>query len=161
MLAEPVARLGLMHGPLQTLGLRYVFTANVDVALVGADGVAGDRHALEQLVRVGVHENAILEHQRLRLVRIADDVFLRRRFLLHRPPFEPGGKARAPSAGQCCGFELIDDRAGRCRQRFLQTTIGAELERRIDRVRIALVGVSEQDTLLTRERLGVAVHLRR
>ena len=127
-LAKPAAFFGLAHGALQTLRLGRVLTADVNISLAGADGITGDRHAFQKLLRLGVDEDAIFEHQRLRLVGVADDIFLRRRFLQHHPPLAPRRKARATASGQSCGLDFIDHRAGRSCQRFSQTLIGTVFE---------------------------------
>jgi ubiquinone/menaquinone biosynthesis C-methylase UbiE len=52
---------------------------DVVVADLRAQHVAGDRHALDQLVRVVAQDVAVLEGARLALVAVADDVLVARR----------------------------------------------------------------------------------
>ena len=75
VLPMPAVLFGLADGALEPRGLPFVFAANVDEALARADGVTGQRHAFEQLMRVRVDQHSIFEHQRLRLVGVAYDVF--------------------------------------------------------------------------------------
>ena len=57
------------------VGVR-IFGADVDVALGGADGDAGDRHALDQHEGIAFHDHAVGEGAAVALVGVADDVFL-------------------------------------------------------------------------------------
>src|SRR5581483_4100632 len=74
--AQHALALRLVDGALEPLDGQRVLAADVDVALAGADRVAGDRHPLEHAVRVAVHDAAVHEGARVALVAVADDVLL-------------------------------------------------------------------------------------
>ena len=54
VVAEQAVLAGLVDGVLQALDGQRVLGAHVDVALVGADGVGADDHALDHAVRVAL-----------------------------------------------------------------------------------------------------------
>ena len=75
----------------------------VDVALAGADGVGGDRHALEHPVRVALQDAAVHERAGVALVGVADHVLLRAGGLGDRAPTSgrSGSRRRRGRAGRC------------------------------------------------------------
>jgi hypothetical protein len=87
---QVAALVGLRHGALQNLLDVPVLAADVDVVVARAEGVGGDDHALDQLVRVVTHEVTVLARPRLRLVGVADDVLRPLRLLRDEPPLHPG-----------------------------------------------------------------------
>ena len=78
VVAQEAVRLGLRDGDVQPLDRQRVLGAHVDVALRGADGVAGDDHALQHRVRIALQDRAVHEGAGVALVGVADDVLLRR-----------------------------------------------------------------------------------
>ena len=58
---------------LQPADGQRVLAADVDVALVGADRVGGDGHALEHAVRIALEDAAVHEGAGVALVGVADD----------------------------------------------------------------------------------------
>jgi hypothetical protein len=68
--------LGLADGGLQPLHRQRILGADIDVALVGADGIGGDGHALEHPMGVGLQDGAVHEGAGVALVGVADDVLL-------------------------------------------------------------------------------------
>ena len=62
-----------------------IFGAHVDIALVRAYGPGGDDHALDDAVRVALHDAHVHESARVAFVAVADDVFLGV-FLVRGPP---------------------------------------------------------------------------
>ena len=64
---------GLPDGGFEPLDGQRVFAADVNVALVGADGIGGDGHALEHAVRVALEHAAVHERAGVALVGVADD----------------------------------------------------------------------------------------
>ena len=73
-----------------------VLGADVDEALRAARREAGDRHRLDERERVALHQHAVLERARLRLVGVADDVVRLRRLARDGLPLVPVGNAAPP-----------------------------------------------------------------
>ena len=81
-----------------------VLAADVDEPLAGADGVAGQRQPFQQQVRVALHQDAVLERPRLRLVGVADDVFLAGLSACgDHPPLAAGREAGSPAPASPIG----------------------------------------------------------
>ena len=80
-----------------------IFAADIDVALLRADRMGGDRHALDQLEGIAFHQHAVGEGAAVALVGVADDVFARARRLGDGAPLDPGRKPRpaAPAQARC------------------------------------------------------------
>jgi hypothetical protein len=72
------------------------------------DRPAGDQHPLDQLVRVVLHEVAVLEAAGLRLVGVADDEALAAVDGRHERPLQAGREARAAAAAQAGRLDLVD-----------------------------------------------------
>ncbi len=87
-----------------------IFGAAIDVALGGADGDAGNGHALDQDERIALHDHAVGEGAAVALVGVADDVFLCGAGLRHGLPFDAGREAGAAAATQSGLEDLLDDR---------------------------------------------------
>src|SRR5262249_18737042 len=66
--AEQVGGVGLVDGPLHGTGGGAVLVADVDVGGPGLDGVTRQDDAFEHLVRVLLHQDAIVEGAGLALV---------------------------------------------------------------------------------------------
>ncbi len=89
-----------------------IFGADIDVAAGGADGEAGDRHALDQHEGIALHHHPVGEGAAVALVGVAHDIFLgggRRR---GGPPLDAGRETGAAAAAQAGGEHLLD-RVGR------------------------------------------------
>ena len=92
------------------LGQR-VLAADVEVALLGARRVAGDRHRLDDRERVLLEQGPILERPGLRLVGVADEVVGPGRLRRDRGPLA-AGRERGPAATDELGRgDLVDHRA--------------------------------------------------
>ena len=76
VLAEEAVFAGLLDGDLEALDGEGILGADVDEALVGADGVAADGHGLEDGVGVALDRGAVHVGARVALVGVADDVLL-------------------------------------------------------------------------------------
>ena len=100
VLAEKPQLVGLLYGALQARDGTRVLGAHVDVALMGAHGVAGDDHALQQAVGVALHHALVHEGARVALVAVADHIAHGVRLTGHALPLAPGGKAAASAAAQ-------------------------------------------------------------
>ena len=107
VLAQQAVLPGLLDGDLQALDGDGVLGADVDVALVGADGVAGDGHGLQHGVGVALQHGAVHERAGVALVGVAADV------LSARPGcraanfhLRAGGEAGAAAAAQAGGLRM-------------------------------------------------------
>src|SRR5204862_3141884 len=74
-----------------------------------AHGVAGDRHAFQQLVRIVSEQKPILERSWLTFGTIADQIFCRTGILRHGLPFHAGWKAGTASTAKGRPLDLGDD----------------------------------------------------
>ena len=72
-----------------------IFGANVDVALGRPDREGGDRHPLDDEERIALHQHPVGEGPAVAFVGVADDIFLIRRGVTDRAPFDAGWKAGA------------------------------------------------------------------
>src|SRR3984957_15297245 len=77
-----------------------IFRADVDVAFGGADGDAGNRHALDHHEGIALHDHAVGKGAAVAFVGIANNEFAVSARLRHRLPFDAGRKARAAAATQ-------------------------------------------------------------
>ena len=77
-----------------------VLRAHVDEAVLAAGRVRGDRHRLDERERVALHQDAVLERPRLRLVGVADEVVRLRRLLRDGLPLRAGRERGAAAAEQ-------------------------------------------------------------
>ena len=76
VLAQQAVFASLVDGDLQALHRDGIFRADVDIALVSADGVAGDGHGLEHHVGIALQNGTVHERAGVALVSVAADVFL-------------------------------------------------------------------------------------
>src|SRR5207248_6645580 len=72
--AEQAARPRSVDRPLQPLDRERILPADIDVAKLAAGRTGGDGHRLDNRERVSLHEHAVLESARLRLVGTADQI---------------------------------------------------------------------------------------
>ncbi len=75
-----------------------ILGADVDEPVRGADGVGGDDHALDHLVRNALQQGAVHERAGVALVGVADHVLLVARRLAAEAPLHAGREARAAAA---------------------------------------------------------------
>jgi hypothetical protein len=106
--ATEVSGLELLHRSRHRIDLAPEACLQADEGLRGADGERGDRHALDQLIRVGSQQGAVLERARLALGAVADQV-----------PRPAGLGGRHPPTSGRWGSLRLPDRAApiatRCR----------------------------------------------
>jgi len=74
--------------------------ADVDVRDLRADRVARNRTALDEQMRIALHEQVILERARLALVGVAGDVARLVRLAIDELPLHTGRKSRAAAAAE-------------------------------------------------------------
>src|SRR5579859_442775 len=109
-----------------------VFAANIDEAELGADGEAGDDHALDHGVRIVFQDGSVFAGAGLTLVAVDQDVFGLGRFLGYEGPLHAGGEAGAAAPAKVRRFDLIDDVVGRHAEGFLRGFVAIELEVSLD-----------------------------
>ena len=102
-----------------------VLAAEVDVALLAARGIGGDRHRLDQRERVALHHHAVLEGSRLRLVGVADQIVGPGRLPCHRLPLDAGREGGAAASLQLRVLDLADDALGPELERTSQRRVAA------------------------------------
>jgi hypothetical protein len=90
-----------------------VFRPNKNVGYVCLQCVGGQNHALDQLVRIALHQESILKSARFHFVGIANEVFVpvgircvAYVFHRHEAPLHTGGEARAATSAQ---VGVLDD----------------------------------------------------
>ena len=130
-----------------------IFRADVDEALGGPGGDAGDRHAFDQHEGIAFHDHAVGEGGAVALVGVADDVFALGRRIEHRLPLDAGREARAAAAAQAGFGDLLDDVGGRHGDRVLQALEAAQRLVGVERQRVVDAAAREgQARLLGQER---------
>src|ERR1017187_8229573 len=112
VVTQQAVRLGLGDGDVQPLDGHGVLGAHVDVAPGGADGVAGDGHALQHRVGVALQDRAIHEGPGVALVGITDHVLLLARGQPGEAPLHPGEEARPPAPSQPGLDNHVDEAVG-------------------------------------------------
>ncbi len=92
----------------------------------------GDRHRLDQRERILLHEHAVLERPRLRLVRVADEVVRLRGLARDRLPLGPGRERGAAAAEERRRLHALDHalrpqlaRARECKELGLRLRVDA------------------------------------
>ena len=149
VLAEVAGLIRFGDGGVEDVGLGVVLAADEDEGVAGVGGDRRDRDPLDQLVRVALHQLAVLEGARLGLVGVAAEV------LGHLAAGQEGGlfahrEAGAAAPAQAGVFELLEDLLG------LQLAVGL-LQGRVaavalvagERAQRRVLGVLEQDARLS------------
>ena len=150
VLAEEAGLVGLLDRRVEDVALQVVLAADVDEAAVGPGGAGGDDDPLDQLVRVLLHQLAVLEGARLGLVGVAAEV------LVHVAAGQEGGllahrEAGAAAAPQAGVLELLQDLlGGHLLVGLLDRLVAAELAVGVDRGQPRLVDVAEEQPGLLR-----------
>lgn len=85
--------------PLQDARRALVFGPDEDDAVRGPDGKGRQSHALDEHVRLGVQEDAILEGSRFHFIGVADHIARMRGIVGHGLELDTGRKA-GPAAAQ-------------------------------------------------------------
>ena len=103
------------------LGAR-VLRARQHEAVVGADGVGGERHPLEQQLGVLLHQDLVDVRARVALVAVGDDELALAVGVARELPLRARGKARAAAAADVRRLDLLEQlvrlhRRDRARQR--------------------------------------------
>ena len=100
--AEVARLVGLRQRALEDFGAEGELSTDVNIGRSDADGVGGEDHALDHLVRVSLHQLAVLERAGLALIGVADEIARAGMVLGNKRPFHAGreaGAAASPQAG--------------------------------------------------------------
>ena len=108
--AEQVRLAPSLERRLELLEQVAVLAAQVQEPAARADRIGGDRHAVEQQVRVAGEQHAVLERAGLTLVGVADDVALESRRVPAGLPLDARGEAGAAAAAQVRTLHLLERR---------------------------------------------------
>src|SRR5262249_11864659 len=98
--AGQIIRVQLINRLLQDAKRPAVFVAEVNVGDARARGVAGEQDTFEDLMRIFLHEDAVVEGARLALVGVDAQVDGPGMVLRQEGPFDAGRKARAAATAQ-------------------------------------------------------------
>ena len=86
-----------------------IFGADINITLGGADGDAGDGHALDDQEWIAFDQHAVGERAAVTLVRVADDVFPVGLRIGDGLPLDAGRETRATAAAQTGGRDVGDN----------------------------------------------------
>ena len=139
----------LLDGLLHARHRERVLVADVDVALVGLAGDAGDDHAFDDRVGVALHRVAVDEGAGVALVGVADDVLRMAVGSAEEVPLAAGGEGGAAAAPEPGGFHLLDDRLGAHLDRLGQRFVAAAGDVVVDVLGIDDAAVGHQAAHLT------------
>src|SRR5437867_10608093 len=100
ILPQKTLRIGLLDGLLHDPVAFHELPTNVAVNGAGLDGVSSDQDSFEDLMRIALQEDSVLEGSRLAFIGIDNEVSWLFRALGHEGPLEPAGKARSAPPAQ-------------------------------------------------------------
>src|SRR5215211_218314 len=98
IIAKKTKFLCLLDGALQAAIRETILTTDVDVAFVRANRIGGDRHRLQDRVRVAFQHDTVLEGAGFAFIRVANDIFPVAMRQADEPPLAPGGEACAAAS---------------------------------------------------------------
>ena len=103
---------GLLNGDLQTVDGDGVLGTDIDIALVRANGVAGNGHGLQHHMGVALQHGAVHERAGVALIGVAADILHIALALPGKEPLLPGGEAAAAAPAQAAVLDGLDDLIG-------------------------------------------------
>ncbi len=149
VLAQQAVLAGRLDGQVQVLHRQRVLIAHVDKALMAADRVRGDDHALDDRVRISLHQGAIHERAGVTLIAVGDDVLDVALGLAGGLPLAARRVACAPAAAQAglldLGDHLVGGHAG---EHLAQRLVPADRDVLVNRLRVNLAAVAQDDAHL-------------
>ena len=148
---EPAISAGNLDGATHHDGRLRVLDAQTDKALVSAGGKPCDRHAFQQLERVGLKDKSIRKGARISLLGVADNELLGRRRVQHGLPLDAGGERRSTTTAQARGFHGINDLLLRERERVAQSHQPALATVVLERQRVDATDTPETHPLLAQD----------
>ena len=111
VLPDIAGSIGFLNGAFHLPPCQCQFAAHINKGRRNTAGIAGDNHALNQLMRVLLHNHAVFEGSRLALVRIAAQV-AQLIILSEKAPFHAGGEACASTPAQAGLLDHLDQVIG-------------------------------------------------
>ena len=153
---EQAVLLGLLDRYLQALDGERILGADVDIALLGPDGIAADGHRLDEGVGVALDRGAVHVRAGVALVGVAYDVFHFSGSLAREVPLEPGRESCASAAAEARGLELVHH-VGRLHleERPLEAGIAVASDVFFDILRVDHAAVAQYDAELLLVELDV------
>ena len=148
VLAEEPLRVRLFDGAIQDASAVVELAADVDVRRLAPDRVRGEDHPLDELVRIVLHQEPVLEGPRLGLVRVAEEVDrLALRVLGKEAPLDAGREARAAAAADVGLLDLFGDLLGRhaAAEHPAQPRVAAVGEIGVDRLGVGRADAAAED----------------
>ncbi len=127
----------------QSFGRERRFAVDVDVHRFRLDRAGGDEDAFDEQVRVAFDQMPVLEHARLALLRV-DDEIARTRVRPGAVPLRRHGEVRAAAPEQARLFDQAHDRRRLHRTRGAQACVRSPGQRVVDARRIDAAATCEQ-----------------
>src|SRR5690606_6257036 len=146
VLADEALGLRLGDGFFKDTGAFGHLAADVDVGLLHVVGEARDHGALDQLVRILVHDVAVFERAGLGFVGVDDEVDGLAAFAINERPLEAAREAGAAAAAQAGFFDLFAQVFGLLGDGLFEHLVATVAQVALDVVGVAgLVDVLEDD----------------
>ncbi len=160
LLADEACLASLCQRLLESLVIFPDLAMNIVVTDACTQRIGGNRHALDQLVRVVTDDVAVLECAGLTLVRIADQIFDAVIVTRHETPFETSRKTCTATSAQTGELDLTDDVGGLhfFRHDTLQLFVTAQLDIGFQAVGPGFGDGSETDQCLLLQVMGQRLH---
>ena len=159
VLPQQAVFLCLTDGCLQAFDGDGVFRPHVDIALMGAHGVARDGHSLQNGMGIALQYGAVHEGAGVALVGVAADVFdaVGTDRVVGELPLHAGGEARAAPAPEAGGLHRVDDLLGRdaLGEDPAQGGIAVRADVLVNILRVDDAAVAQGDTLLVLVEAGL------
>ena len=149
VVAQEAPRARLVDGALHASDAEWILVADIDIAVAGAGGTAGDDHALNQRVGVRFHLHAVDEGAGVALVGVADHVLDGAGGALQKLPFAASGESATAAATDAGLLDKVADREWLHGQGAIQPGVGTDRERVIDRFGVDHAHPLHQAPLLT------------
>ena len=109
--AEEILSVGGSDGTPESLHGQGVLGPHVDDPLLGAGGIGGDEHPLDEGVGVALHLVAVHVGAGVPFIGVADQILLPIRLPGHEVPLQTGGEAGPTTSAQSRVLDLLDDLA--------------------------------------------------
>ena len=109
VLAQIAGLVAFVDGRLQTLIAQRVFVADVEIGRRGPGSVGAEDDAFDNLVRILLHQDAVVECARLALVGVDAHVDGAGMILRQEGPLQPGGKTGPAASAQVAGLDGLHE----------------------------------------------------
>ena len=157
ILAKQAVLAGLPDGHLQAVDSDGIFGADINVALIGADGIGRDGHGLKHDVRIALQHRAVHESAGIAFVGIAKDILLVRLVGSRKAPLDAGREAAAAAPAQAGVLDGLDDLLRRhFGQHLAESHIAVHRDVFVDDLRVDDAAVAQRHALLLFVESGVA-----